>query len=93
MSDPATHPNSVPDVENSGGEQEQKQHDVDAKVVPADAGKEQPQESSKLVEEEDVSENAPYATVTYMDIFRQFVLLGWTAFGGPAAHIGLFQTR
>lgn len=32
-----------------------------------------------------------YVTVTYFDIFKQFVLLGWTAFGGPAAHIGLFQ--
>lgn len=32
-----------------------------------------------------------YATVTYGDIFKQFSILGWTAFGGPAAHIGLFQ--
>lgn len=27
----------------------------------------------------------------YMDIFQQFVWMGWSAFGGPAAHIGLFQ--
>lgn len=26
-----------------------------------------------------------------MDIFQQFILLGWTAFGGPSAHIALFQ--
>lgn len=38
-------------------------------------------------------EHQPYVDVTYKDIFKQFVLLGWTAFGGPAAHIGLFQTR
>ena len=28
---------------------------------------------------------------TLADIFRAFVLMGWTAFGGPAAHIGIFQ--
>ena len=28
---------------------------------------------------------------TYGDIFRAFILMGWTAFGGPAAHIGIFQ--
>ena len=27
----------------------------------------------------------------YMGIFQQFVWMGWSAFGGPAAHIGLFQ--
>ncbi len=25
------------------------------------------------------------------DLFRQWVFLGWTAFGGPSAHIALFQ--
>lgn len=29
--------------------------------------------------------------VGYRDIAKEFSLLGWTAFGGPAAHIGLFQ--
>lgn len=29
--------------------------------------------------------------ITYMDIFKEFSLMGWTAFGGPSAHIGLFQ--
>ena len=28
---------------------------------------------------------------TFRDIFFSFVLMGWTAFGGPAAHIGIFQ--
>jgi hypothetical protein len=32
-----------------------------------------------------------YAEVGYQEIFKQFVVLGWTAFGGPAAHIALFQ--
>lgn len=32
-----------------------------------------------------------YVDVGYADIARNFVLLGWTAFGGPAAHVGLFQ--
>ncbi|KAJ9527912.1 hypothetical protein QJQ45_005640 [Haematococcus lacustris] len=34
-----------------------------------------------------------YADVTYRDILIQFSILGWIAFGGPAAHIGLFQKR
>jgi hypothetical protein len=29
--------------------------------------------------------------VSYAAIARQFSLLGWTAFGGPAAHIGIMQ--
>ena len=29
--------------------------------------------------------------VTHGGIFREWVLLGWTAFGGPAAHIGIFR--
>ena len=28
---------------------------------------------------------------TYLGIFKTFGWLGWAAFGGPAAHIGLFQ--
>jgi hypothetical protein len=32
-----------------------------------------------------------YAAVGYADIAKQFSILGWTAFGGPAAHIGMFQ--
>ena len=29
--------------------------------------------------------------VTYKDLFIRFILLGWIAFGGPPAHIALFQ--
>ena len=36
------------------------------------------------------TEEAPYAIIGYKDIFRQFVMLGWTAFGGPQAHIAVF---
>ncbi|CAL5229349.1 g12659 [Coccomyxa viridis] len=38
-------------------------------------------------------EEAPAAppVVTYKDLFFRFVLLGWIAFGGPTAHIALFQ--
>jgi len=38
-------------------------------------------------------EEAPpqYVDITYWDITREFSILGWIAFGGPAAHIGLFQ--
>ncbi|KAK3257582.1 hypothetical protein CYMTET_33339, partial [Cymbomonas tetramitiformis] len=28
---------------------------------------------------------------TYQDIFKSFALLGWIGFGGPAAHIALFE--
>eukprot|EP00882_Tetradesmus_deserticola_P027131 GHRQ01029998.1.p1 GENE.GHRQ01029998.1~~GHRQ01029998.1.p1 ORF type:complete len:187 (+),score=69.32 GHRQ01029998.1:572-1132(+) len=34
-----------------------------------------------------------YADVSYADIAKQFSILGWTGFGGPAAHIGMFQRR
>ena len=27
----------------------------------------------------------------YSHILQQFVWMGWSAFGGPSAHIGLFQ--
>ena len=34
----------------------------------------------------------PYVTITYWDIVSNFVPMGWTAFGGPQAHIGMFET-
>ena len=29
-----------------------------------------------------------YVRVTYLDIFKQFFIMGWIGFGGPAAHSG-----
>eukprot|EP00879_Flechtneria_rotunda_P029774 GHRR01032222.1.p1 GENE.GHRR01032222.1~~GHRR01032222.1.p1 ORF type:complete len:108 (+),score=36.75 GHRR01032222.1:152-475(+) len=49
-----------------------------------------PQQVAKDAEHEEEQEEQ-YVNVTYADIAKQFSLLGWTAFGGPAAHIGLFQ--
>lgn len=40
-----------------------------------------------MVKTERLASTAP---ATYKDIFQSFALLGWTAFGGPGAHIGLF---
>lgn len=64
----------------SSGSHADKHHD--SKDIQADASTaaQEPQEEQ-------------YADVTYGDIFKQFSILGWTAFGGPAAHIGLFQRR
>lgn len=62
--------------------------DVEAAITAADGGKE---EHSKDVAVPAADEEEQYADVTYSDIFKQFSILGWTAFGGPAAHIGLFQ--
>lgn len=40
----------------------------------------------------DLSEPTEWlADVGYYDILKQFSLMGWVAFGGPAAHIALFQ--
>lgn len=66
--------------------------DVEAAISPGggdkavDDGKDASKEELQLAEQAD-----QYADVTYADIAKQFFILGWTAFGGPAAHIGLFQ--
>ncbi|CAK9063027.1 unnamed protein product [Durusdinium trenchii] len=39
----------------------------------------------------DVEAPATSRSVGFCDIAKHFVLMGWTAFGGPAAHVGLFQ--
>lgn len=54
-------------------------HRANGSAADATSSTAQPEEQDQL------------AQVTYADIFKQFSLLGWTAFGGPAAHIGLFQ--
>ena len=38
-------------------------------------------------------EEEPSLNITYAEIFKSFLVLGWTAFGGPAAHVALFQKR
>lgn len=38
-----------------------------------------------------VAEASASGPVTYSAIARQFIWLGWLAFGGPSAHIALFQ--
>ncbi|CAG9463862.1 unnamed protein product [Pedinophyceae sp. YPF-701] len=43
------------------------------------------------MDKEELVQKGLIAEVTYKDIFKRFVLLGWTAFGGPAAHIAIFQ--
>jgi hypothetical protein len=66
--------------------------DVEAAISPAggdkagDGSKDVSKDQLQLAEQEE-----QYADVTYGDIAKQFFILGWTAFGGPAAHIGLFQ--
>lgn len=45
-------------------------------------------------EEKDAPEAEPVEEIVdvgYKDIAKQFSLLGWTAFGGPSAHIALFE--
>lgn len=39
----------------------------------------------------DQSSSQPAHKADYTSIFQQFVWMGWSAFGGPAAHIGFFQ--
>jgi len=42
-------------------------------------------------QEGNTDDKAGYHEVGFSEIFKNFVLMGWTAFGGPAAHVGLFQ--
>jgi hypothetical protein len=58
--------------------------DVEAAITTSEHGHEDAKDNAVPAEEQ-------YLDVTYGDIFKQFSILGWTAFGGPAAHIGLFQ--
>ena len=36
--------------------------------------------------------SSSFVSVEYEDITKYFTLMGWTAFGGPQAHIGMFET-
>lgn len=42
--------------------------------------------------EEHRESSGGFVSVEYEDIVRYFTLMGWTAFGGPQAHIGMFET-
>lgn len=33
-----------------------------------------------------------FVDVSYKEIANNFLMMGWTAFGGPQAHIGMFET-
>lgn len=59
--------------------------DVEAQQQKTHAGDNAPVVVIEEPEEEKL------AQVGYIDILKQFSLLGWVAFGGPAAHIALFQ--
>lgn len=77
-------PAETPVVETSNGLHRRsppaKDSDVEAQAVV---------DVPKAVEEKQAEPE--FADVSWLDIVKQFSILGWTAFGGPAAHIGLFQ--
>lgn len=33
-----------------------------------------------------------FVRASYTEIAKYFLMMGWTAFGGPQAHIGMFET-
>lgn len=37
------------------------------------------------------AEESQILDASYWDVFRQWFFLGWTAFGGPSAHLAIFQ--
>ncbi|KAK9901634.1 hypothetical protein WJX75_005838 [Coccomyxa subellipsoidea] len=77
----------------------------DTKTTPEDFGSSiEPEPKTDNVEADHVAEvqagaldvegaaaaSVPHK-VTYKDLFLRFVWMGWVAFGGPTAHIALFQ--
>jgi hypothetical protein len=82
----SSHPADVEAAISSVSQEDARQQpgsSKDTALVPA--GQQQQEGGGEEQQEEQ------YAEVTYADIFKQFSILGWTGFGGPAAHIGLFQ--
>ena len=75
-------------------------HQVDM-VQPAGRAREDESSGSSLQEleakEAAAGAKAPeaaagdYNAASYKDIAKEFSLMGWTAFGGPAAHVGMFE--
>lgn len=85
-----------------------KEHNLTVVILPGEGGSESAVDGADGIGNKDVVAgggpsageeaaepvpNTPYLEVTYLDITKEFSLLGWIAFGGPAAHIGLFQKR
>jgi hypothetical protein len=62
--------------------------DVEAAISSSPSDIKDAQSPTGAADQQQVEE---YTDVTYGDIAKQFSILGWTAFGGPAAHIGMFQ--
>ncbi|KAI8105039.1 hypothetical protein M9435_000211 [Picochlorum sp. BPE23] len=66
----------------------QMQKDVESLEALADV--EGSEEKSKQGEKE-AEEETIVIPATWKELIRYWFILGWTAFGGPAAHIGMFQ--
>jgi chromate transporter len=49
--------------------------------------------SDQQKEQQAAEDSAPFRDISYAEIAKEYSILGWTAFGGPAAHIGLFERR
>jgi hypothetical protein len=73
------HNNSSPDTTSP---------DVEAAIGSRPADNKDAGSPAEAADQQQVEQ---YADVTYGDIAKQFSILGWTAFGGPAAHIGMFE--
>lgn len=48
--------------------------------------------SPLLADDVEAQEGDDYQDVSFWDIYWNFTMMGWTAFGGPQAHIGMFET-
>jgi hypothetical protein len=53
-------------------------------VAVSSGAQQEAQTTVKVMQEQE------YAVVRFVDVFKNFILLGWTAFGGPSAHIGMW---
>mmetsp|Transcript_42378 Transcript_42378/g.95628 ORF Transcript_42378/g.95628 Transcript_42378/m.95628 type:complete len:492 (-) Transcript_42378:5-1480(-) len=64
---------------------------VHIEVQEGNDEKQETKQDEEKDEEAGVKDAPAKASVGFSDIAKNFVLMGWTAFGGPAAHVGLFQ--
>jgi len=63
----------------------------DAGVVPGAGGAARAADAAGADDDKVAAAGGIVERVSYLEIAKQFSLLGWTAFGGPAAHIGIMQ--